>query len=244
MRHVVSLIASLLVAAAPAAAQETAERWVPAEGAEETEAPPPPARPLPPRWSIGAGLGFAIYDHAPTIFYAASTTPIARAPVVTTSVERRAGERSWLVFGVYGTMTRRDWGDAQTQAYQRTGDEFVEAALTLGLRQVLSPAGAPVDVSLLALADGGYAHTEFLYADVTPGSTLTQRARSWLVGASLGIAVDRELAPGLLLRVASPLAGVRSARSRVDAPGLTAETTRELSVRALLAPSLELRVAF
>jgi hypothetical protein len=37
---------------------------------------------------------------------------------------------------------------------------------------------------------------------------------------------------------------VRSARSRVDAPGLTAETTRELSVRALLGPSLELRVAF
>jgi hypothetical protein len=54
----------------------------------------------------------------------------------------------------------------------------------------------------------------------------------------------RELTGGLSLRVATPLVGVAYEESRTEVEGQPRRSGTDFSVRALLAPRLELRLAF
>jgi len=67
---------------------------------------------------------------------------------------------------------------------------------------------------------------------------------SWLAGANAGLAVERELTGRLSLRIASPLLGASYSRERVEEVGQPAQTARVFSIQAIIAPRLELRLAF
>jgi hypothetical protein len=102
----------------------------------------------------------------------------------------------------------------------------------------LTAEGAPVDVSLLALAtaSGSSGQTDF-------GSQQSKYAAVGL-GAELGLAVERELRDGLSLRVATPLVGLAWDWQRVENAGAAPVRVDYLRADIALAPRLELRMAF
>jgi hypothetical protein len=79
---------------------------------------------------------------------------------------------------------------------------------------------------------------------VNRATPVTLHGEAWGVGLTLGLAVERELTSGLSLRVATPLVGASWSRSTLDssADGLT--TSEGGGASLILAPSLELRLAF
>jgi hypothetical protein len=184
-----------------------------------------------PLWSIGAGVTFG----SPAFFIGSPLVPVS-APAAAASVERAISPRTALVAGVLGTF-RRD--RAAEDSFVTPSREDVGVALvTAGVRRFVTPRGAPVDVSLHALAEGG---TVRVKVRSTSGA-LDQL--SWLAGVQGGIAVERALADRLALRIATPLVGARYTRDRVGAPGEETRTGSDLTIAMLIAPTLELRLAF
>jgi hypothetical protein len=99
-----------------------------------------------------------------------------------------------------------------------------------------------VEVSLLLLAEAGVADADVHF--VGGATEQRQDATAWVAGVNAGIAVDRVLAGGLSLRVASPLLGASYTWERLDEPGQPRREGSGLHASALLAPRLELRLAF
>jgi hypothetical protein len=212
--------------------------------AEPPTPPAPDAGPHAAEWSFGAGLSFGLLFSSTPPSFISSSSPIssnAGVPTVNASLERRLSPRNWLVFGAAGAAERRR-SDVPADAIGFTRDDWRSLYLTAGLRRVLTRASAPVDVSLLVLAGAGVAEADqhFLFT----GAETRADVSSWLAGADAGIAVDRELTGGLSLRVASPLLGVTYARDRIEEAGQPRRTATAFSARAILAPRLELRLAF
>ncbi len=162
-------------------------------------------------------------------------------PVVTASLERRFSSRTWLVLGVAGAAAQRR-ADLAANAYGFTREDSRSLYLTTGIRRVLTRAGAPVDVSVLVLASAGVADADERYA--SQGTETAADVTSWLAGAGAGVAIDREITGGVSLRIASPLLGITYARDRVAVAGEPSRTGTTFSASALLAPRLELRLAF
>jgi prepilin-type N-terminal cleavage/methylation domain-containing protein len=68
-------------------------------------------------------------------------------------------------------------------------------------------------------------------------------ARQMIVG-TFGVAIDRELTGALSLRVATPIVGAWYARTETKLTGQPTQDGEELGAGLMLAPSLELRLAF
>jgi hypothetical protein len=163
-------------------------------------------------------------------------------PAVSASLERRLSDRTWLVVGGNGTMQRfRE--DEAISSYSYPRDDSRYLAVTGGVRRILTRPGAVVQVSLVALGMAGVVDLDRRYVDYYGVSTSTAET-SWYAGANAGIALDRELTDGLSLRVASPLLDATYSWSRRDVTGAARQHSSGLSVSALLAPRLELRLAF
>jgi hypothetical protein len=73
-------------------------------------------------------------------------------------------------------------------------------SLDLGVRQRVTGRGAPVEVTILAVAEGGYGSSR---GSTDGPASLSTRQTSWALGGNVGLAVDRELTSGLTLRVAT-----------------------------------------
>jgi hypothetical protein len=189
----------------------------------------------PPRWSLGAGVTAVIYSSCSGAD--GLVCPTSESPGATASLERRLSDRRWLVVSVDGTV-REGHQDRVPGGAGGYRTSFRQANLGVGLRQVLTGRGARVDVSLLALAQGGYDQTESRFE----GSP-AQRSSAWLCGASVGLALDRELTSGLSVRVATPLAGAWWQQSRQRVSGTTSRG-HAFTASLYLAPRLELRLAF
>lgn len=204
-------------------------------------APAPAAEPGP--WSLGAGVGFYGWSSLAGV----GAYPGARMPFVapqaaaSASLERRVGDRSWLVVGASGGVgSSREDVPAGSYGYPRA--DYRQLAIDGGLRRALTPRGAPVEVSLLALAQLGYHWQDATRAESpAPRKSVTD---AWSAGANLGLSVDRELSPGLSLRVATPLAVLSWDQWRETTAGTAALTGHQLSLGVTLAPRLELRLAF
>jgi hypothetical protein len=224
-----SLPFSFLLLLAPLAANAQ----VPGEPSLEPEA----------RWSLGAGaVTFLVYSN----LLSTGQWVLPTASAATASLERRIGSSAWLVLGVSGSLARVRTDQPPSGTWGVTSYDLVGASLLGGLRQVLTPPRAPVDVSLLVLANVGLANVEEHLFDGVAGSSA--KVTAWSCGASIGLAIDRELARGITLRVATSLVGAEWSKANTDGAGLAAtflgNSGSDFSAGVEIAPRLELRVAF
>ncbi len=211
-----------------------------------------PARPA--SWSLGAGVGFQTFGlGTPVPSYLSSTigglylSPPA-VPGAVASLERRLSARSWLVLGVNGTYDR-ERQDLTPQDTGVTKGDFWSLAVSAGVRHVVTPAGAPVDVSLDLVANAGATRWKgdanvYNYGG---GPTIVEASfdeSGWRAGATFGVAVDRALTGPLSLRVATPLVGAWYTRTKTKTSTQPTLDGDETSVGLALAPTLELRLAF
>ena len=227
----------------------------------QTSTPEPAASPAPPaasasatpaRWSLGAGVGFQTFNVGPSPYYVSSTlgglyVSQPTIPTATASLERRLAPRTWLVLGVNGSYDR----ERQDLGPQSTGiskSDLYALALSAGIRQVLTRAGAPVDVSVDVLANAGATRWKgdgAFYSSVGPSpAPVGFEDSAWRAGATFGVAIDRELTGALSLRVATPIVGAWYARTETKLTGQPTQDGEELGAGLMLAPSLELRLAF
>jgi hypothetical protein len=261
--HFRTVVLAALVAAGPAVAfAQVTPSVSPAPATTEAAQPAAPAAPpapvaaaapaeQPPKWTIGAGLVFlggSVSLAAPS----STVGPLTLAggfgqsiPVATFFVERRTGERTWLVFGAEGSVSRQSF-DARPASsisfLDPTKDDAERVSVSVGLRRVVTRPRAPVEVSLQATLDGGYVHELQEFA-TSSGATGSIRDIGWFAGATGGIAVERELTGGLALRISTPLVrAVWTTVERKDDAGKHDGTS--WTVLGTIAPTLELRLAF
>jgi hypothetical protein len=83
-----------------------------------------------------------------------------------------------------------------------------------------------------------------LREDVATSTPESRRGESYGVGLTLGLAVERELTSGLSLRVATPLVGASWSTGTFESSTSGRSTRDGGGATLLLAPSLELRLAF
>jgi hypothetical protein len=222
-------IAALLLALAPLAAQA------------ESDAASSPAAPAAPRWSLGAGvISFAGPLSSARFITTTNFVSPPSLPGAQASLERRLGDDTWLVLGVLGAVDRQR-AEVPAGASGRTRFDQAVFGLDVGVRRLLTPRGAPLDVSLLLAGNAGVGHSR---EDLTFTTTTVQRQTTWGVGASAGIAVDRELVSNLSVRVATSLFAAGYTWGRTEVSGGGTGDGSSFAAGFQLAPSLELRLAF
>jgi hypothetical protein len=234
-------VAAPIVPAIPAAPPAPAAPPPAAAPAVPAEMGAPPA--TPPRWSVGAGV--SLYNGVQFIT-AASTGPTPPGLGVAASIERRLSRETWLTFGLDGAG-QREWQEFDPTGAGVRSSGGARLSLGAGLRRLLTAVGAPVEVSAVADAQLGYGREDQTATPSGGGRATDASARSLIAGGEVGIAVERELSPGLSLRLATPVAGVWWTWSRVETEGDTGAPpwdVARLSVTAALHPRLELRMAF
>jgi hypothetical protein len=255
MRKLVVLAVVLLPALAfadapPAAATDAAAPVAPvpalpaapAAPASATATAAPAASRASPRWSFGGGLSYAIVSTSNV----GTGVILGQVPAVTASLERRVSPRSWAVLGLSGAVSRSRQ-DIPEGDLGISRNDYRQLTIAAGLRRVVTRSTAPVEVSMVFLAQGGVFDAERRFESriplVTPavGSEDTTR---WFAGAQIGIALERELTEGIALRVASPLVGARYGRGSTRVPGQPDVGSNDFSAGVSLAPSLELRLLF
>lgn len=192
-----------------------------------------------PSWSIGAGLSFGglsgwILTPPVTGLTGLISAPTSVAPGVTTSLERSLSERLWLLVGLSGAIatSKRDSGSSTSRGISGQ----------VGVRYVLTRPGAMADVSVLALLNGGLDDLSLSSADSPAGSL--RGTSNWNVGLSGGLAVERQLASGLSVRIATPLISAGYSRGKITYVDAADVRTTGFSAGLVLAPRLELRLTF
>ncbi len=186
------------------------------------------------RWSLGAGISTTV------IYVSNPGGEVAwgiSQPSAGASLERRLTESNWLILAVDGSL-----GEVEQDLVGAPGTmkwESRRLTVNFGLRHVLTGPEAPVDVSVYALASGGWSKLNRTSDDAMADQELS----GWLAGGNVGLAIDRRLTEGLSLRVATPLAGVWWQRSREESSGGHTHG-RSFDVNVYLQPRLELRLAF
>jgi hypothetical protein len=162
-------------------------------------------------------------------------------PAATMSLERAIGPRTWLLLGASGAIGRyrSDVSEGNTDLSE---EDYRQLALGVGVRQIVTSAGSPVDVSLVFLAEGGIIDSKLNWTGSFSRAPSQQTA--WRLGASGGIAVDRELTRGLSVRVGTSVLGMTWTRYHTKLTDESNLWSSDVSVGLALAPYLELRLAF
>ena len=156
------------------------------------------------------------------------------------SLERRLADDTFLLVGVSGTASRQRADLPATVPGQSRAD-LVQLGLSAGVRRLLTPRGAPVDVSLLLTGDLGFARSRQDFAlptdAVAPPDRLARRRHGRVGRGSV-------LVSSLSLRVAASILGVGYTWRRVEASDTGVVDGTGLTAGLAITPSLELRLAF
>jgi hypothetical protein len=210
-----------------------------AQSPEPAPTTQPPAAPATaaieaPRWSLGFG-------YAPSVVTVLTSNSglggvLTSTPRVSTTVERRVGDATWLGFqlgGRYGSSSTED----------SRGSESGGLYAQLGVRHVLNPKGL-VEVSLWGAASADYWTGSYPSpSEQVPDAV--HSGRGFSLGLVGGLALERELVQGLALRLSSSVAQANWGKTMDWASGSDLRSTSEFgSVSLAFAPMLELRYAF
>jgi hypothetical protein len=219
--------------------------FAPAAVSAQTEQPSSPGRPAEaaPRWTLGAGVSG--FSQIVLVGSSSSTSPLVTSvPLATAFVERRVGERSWLVFGGDATASRDTV--KTSSGYSAASESYVaRTSLSVGLRRLLTRPGAMVDVSLLATLGGGYirVHAQ-AEVEVEGGPRTEQDDTGAFANATAGVAVERALTDSLALRISTPLVELYVSRREREYYDGASQEYASAGLSVAIAPRLELRVAF
>ncbi len=241
------LLAVTLLLPSLALAQPAPDGGTPAPAALATAEVAPAAPAEVATWSLGAGVSFLAFRGtailaSPGSYYATTWFPAAFAP--TASLERRLAPRTWLAFGFNAAVGRQSYDPPAAGTYGPIRGDGQLLVLTAGVRQVVW-SRSRFDVSVFALGEVGGISSYSKFQQDT-GALTEEKASSWLIGASAELSVDRELSPGLSVRLATPLLRAAWQSGKRTLSGATSVTSKghDLQVSAVLAPRLELRLAF
>lgn len=206
------------------------------EPAPAAQAPAAPATAAveAPRWSLGFG-------YAPSIVTVLTSDSgldglLTSTPRVSTTIERRVGDATWL-----GLQLGGNYGSSHPE--DSRGWEYGSLYAQVGVRHVLNPKGL-VEVSLWGAASASYWSGAYPNpSEQEPDAVHSSRAFS--LGLVGGLALERELIQGLALRLSSSVAQASWNKtldwtSRADLRRAVEST----SVSVAFAPMLELRYAF
>jgi hypothetical protein len=221
---------SLLLTAAdpsPSAAEPPSENPSP-------QATQSPGAAREPAWSIGAGLTFGQGGLSSLSSLTGLTT---LAPGVSAFVEHQRGPRSFLVLDLSAAYQSSQYGSGSTGHVRRRS-----VSADIGFRYLLTAPDAVVDVSVLALVNGGLSDS----VSTVSGSLSSQvlGLTQWNLGVSGGFVVERKLVPGLFVRISTPVLYASYDRGKADYADLNTVTTSGFGVGLRLAPRLELRLTF
>ncbi len=210
--------------------------------------PSPEAAPAAPAgeatWSIGSGVGLStLYLAYPSsVGMVGGSVPSAPVYVPSASLERRLAAKSWLVFGLTGGVISQSNEPLPTGAYGLLQGDSRWLSVSAGVRQVVWSRSL-FELSMLGLGELGVSSGHSRYQQYT-GEVVAWDTSAWLAGASLGFAVDRELTPGLSVRLATPLLDATWQQGKSTQAGGATIKTHFLLVSAVVEPRLEIRLAF
>jgi hypothetical protein len=195
-------------------------------------------------WSFGAGLSYGSVGMVslPMVrsYYYGAWSPSVFAP--TASIEWRLAPRTWLAFGLTGGVSSQSYDPLPPGSYGPIDGDAKALAVSVGVRQVAW--SRPLfEVSVLGLAELGATSSRSKLQQPT-GAVTELNGSAWLVGASAGLAVDRELTPGLSLRLATELLRAAWQSGKMTEVGVATSSGHDLQVSAVLVPRIELRLAF
>jgi len=144
------------------------------------------------------------------------------------------GERLWLLVGLSGAIatSQRDSGPSTSRGISGQ----------IGTRYVLTRSGAIAEVSVLALLNGGFDDLSYSSANLAAG--WVRGMSNWNIGLSGGLAVERQLASGISVRIATPLISAGYSRGKITYVDAADVMTTGFSAGLVLAPRLELRLTF
>lgn len=218
----------------------------------------PTALPAPaePRWSVGAGLSFFSWSSSSSLLSRSSATyqsaPSLGAevqPRLGLLIERRIGNHTWVQFQLDGT-----YASSQDDEEEWLSARRVDLDASLGLRRVFNPGGV-IEVSYWGALGAGYANslshsrytTTYYYPSSSSDEWVIDRSHSFSIGATVGLAFERELTEGLFLRLSSSLLGASWAQvaRTVTTNGVDAESSsHETDLGLRFSPALEVRYRF
>jgi hypothetical protein len=242
----VTLLLPSLAFAQPAAeaASPAPAAAAPATASAAAPAAAPPSPTGEATWSFGAGVGLStLYlAYSTGLYQIGGSVPSATVYVPSAFVERRLTAKSWLVVGLSGGANSQAGDPPPTGTYGLLNGDSQWLSVSAGVRQVVWSRSL-FDVSLLGLGELGVSSGHSRYQQYS-GEVAAWDTSGWLAGASLGFAVDRELTPGLSVRLATPLLDASWRQGKSTQAGAAAIKTHALQVSAVLEPRLELRLAF
>ncbi|MFZ5438352.1 MAG: hypothetical protein ACOZQL_00020 [Myxococcota bacterium] len=212
-----------------------------------------------PDWNLGAGVGLQI--ESPSMVgtlggvgglgglngIISSGLLSSVSPTAAAFVERRLGERSWLMFQAavgYTGQTLRDSGS----------NRLFTANGRVGARYVLNPHGL-IEVSWYGAAhvawrswNSGSLQMAFDPQTNTVGTELTTYKSTGLsIGAVTGVVLERELIEGLALRLSTSILGASYSSNWAQVSNnvsLQQASGDGVDVGLRFSPSLELRYSF
>ncbi len=213
--------------------------------------------PVEPRWSVGAGLSFFIWSSSSGVIARSSypgTSDYQYAPSYGAEVqprlglliERRIGEHTWVQFQLDGS-----YASSQDEENEWLSARKVDLDASLGLRRVFNPDGV-IEVSYWGALGVGYANylSHSLYSIPYPEpreDRFISRSHSFSIGATVGLAFERELTEGLFLRLSSSFLGASWAQihSTQTTNGVDSESSsHETDIGLRFSPALEIRYRF
>ncbi len=210
-----------------------------AQSPEQSAEPKAPVATVPatidaPRWSVGFG-------YAPAVVTVLTSTRgigglASSSPRLSTTIERRVGDATWLGFQLGGHYSdfRPEYGQDSEQG---------GLSAQLGVRHVLNPKGL-VEVSLWGAATADYWTISYPSPSEQVPDAISS-GRGFTVGVVGGLALERELVQGLALRLSSSVAQAHWGKTFEWTSGSDFRHTSESgSVSLAFAPMLELRYAF
>ncbi len=222
-------------------------------------------------WSVSFGLGDSLLSAAPSGGAGNSGSPGAAVTTLSLLLERRLGESVWLLArGEGGHSSRQGRLESPppdsvsfSAVTTNTDNTATFGSASVGLRYVFNPGGR-VELSTFGIGGAGYSvegqnTTQLLPPDVGQPSTAVSQTRAltdrtFLAGASAGLAFETSFTNNLSLRLSSSvLSATWSNTGREElltgADGAPTAAPQKAGIKSWDAgldfrPSLELRLRF
>lgn len=194
-------------------------------------------------WSLGAGLGYCVYDWMPLGSFGGLGISIAPALQVHMLAERHLTRGLWLMLAANASYAGGEHENASFNGGSAMRNAYKQQMYggTVGLRYQFDLGGI-VELSPYLMVGGAYVKSETGYGDIV------QTYDGGVLRARLGVMAERELVRGFSIRLGTSLVEARYVDLRGVSQQPNAEpqmiAARTGSIGLSIEPSIELRMRF